>query len=682
MKSLNKSAIQMNKGCKALPNTENRTLNIEKQKNMFHNFNLNTSHNNTCNKHNHNRCALTKSKSQYFPKDHMKDILSDGKLKLDSNPSNYEINNTDKFGNLKRGKPKDVKKDGIRRSKSTMFIPKYNDINTNNIKNKVEDRHFLAIGRMPSKANLKSLKDDEQIHFKDTTMKDQKCFFDDLNHKERKIKQNYPSMTIEEVKAMGAKIEHISDSFVTKNSLNIEKTEGDENNKNKSNKNSNLNKHSKMPSQASKKTVKTNASTNYNYKNDNSTISSCSSLYSYNNTSKKMRVQELGSNIFNSAVKQSTNVNHLKKMELLKNTKENSKIGKNTNTKPAVVPVSKNYDTKVDDSNKSIPFNKLSQNKSKIKNYNDISDNVSRVTIPNKNIPCTGITTLYNKSKTLNTTTNNKSFIDMSSKKNSTFKGLFKNKDVKNEDIKSTKYNTKPLNTEKTHQRAKSAWDRKQDQFKSTIKLGDFTGTTTLMTNICKIKTSDKKSLLQTTNFDNEKENIKELVRNKTAFKSSKINAINHSTSVLQGGKFIEKALQRSSMNNDVERIYKINGITNLTTDKDIKMELALKGIHASKIKMPYDLLKDNVSIKKLELTLRTNKKDNNIPMLKDFFNTKYIEETFIDEKPFLKKPKTADLCPLKMDIFDTKLSDKIGKRDLVTTKHNHIKVRNIEPIK
>ena len=135
-------------------------------------------------------------------------------------------------------------------------------------------------------------------------------------------------------------------------------------------------------------------------------------------------------------------------------------------------------------------------------------------------------------------------------------------------------------------------------------------------------------------------------------------------------------------MNNDVERIYKINGITNLTTDKDIKMELALKGIHASKIKMPYDLLKDNVSIKKLELTLRTNKKDNNIPMLKDFFNTKYIEETFIDEKPFLKKPKTADLCPLKMDIFDTKLSDKIGKRDLVTTKHNHIKVRNIEAIK
>lgn len=267
--------------------------------------------------------------------------------------------------------------------------------------------------------------------------------------------------------------------------------------------------------------------------------------------------------------------------------------------------------------------------------------------------------------------------------KNTFNKLISKNNEISNDRLKNKEI--------KTTLRAKSARERKIEELTSNIIIGD----NAKKTNIATVNTNSKGSLLKSkskinltnsninnNNKDNnklsDKENAKTLIRSKTQFfKTTKQNSIYQNLSSQQGTKFLENTISKISQNNTVVKHFLIKNIKLQKSEKEIKNKLAAQGIHVAKMNINYDIVK-NSDIDSVEISLRTNPKTNNLKFLKGEFAGSVIKETFISDKPFLAKKK-CDIISGKLDMLDTKLSQKYGKRDLEGTRNQENKVNKLD---
>lgn len=222
-------------------------------------------------------------------------------------------------------------------------------------------------------------------------------------------------------------------------------------------------------------------------------------------------------------------------------------------------------------------------------------------------------------------------------------------------------------NNKKTEIRAKSAKERKIETLTSSIFIDESKNFAKITALNIKSKADNTKTV-EVSDKEN-KEKVEKLIRSKSQFfKSSKQNSVLQNVSYLQGSKFIQNAICKIEAGNTLEKHYNITNIKDSTSSKEIKQKLAMKGIHVSKIDYKYNLLQNN-DVNSMTISLRTNPNDNNVLALKKFFIGSKISELTIDEKPFLKKPKT-DIISGKLNFLDTKLSEKYKNKDLESTRN------------
>lgn len=478
--------------------------------------------------------SMNRSKSQHTPKDNMKEVLNEVSKIL------YTTSNLNtKDMNLKRNK-------SMKSLNNNEMEPKYNQININDIKNKMtkqsfnlnrikdsslflgtteqsvnsERKSFANLNRNASTKKLNNAKVESEVLKNTITIPSKEVqklksqFFENLDHKERKLKSIYPNLSIEEIKKL-AKRDTQDKQIVNEEADN-----------------------------------------------------------------KNKKLNELNSNIFNAPEKKFTI-----KTPLNKPSKKDTKT-----PTPKLI--------NIDSLKKNKSIKKIKEDKMKLQ-------------------------------------------------------------DSKNYDPKKQSRN-----------RPKSARERKEEEFTSNVIIGDAATLDKRVFQQGKIIRARSKYEKKHLSFDEEKENAQNLIN--TNVDSNRKTSLMNNLSAFQGKNFIEKAYNRIEQNNTVERHFIINS-SNELSEKEIKQKLANKGIHLSKIDFKWNITTNN-GVNSCKISLRTNPEEDAAKILKSNLKLKDVQETFIEDKPFLKKPK-SDLIPSGMSILDTKLNQKLMKREVESTTNKEEKV-------